>query len=133
MIISQVQILTVACPVFRSKTRRCKNTSLSSHVCWWEDSASISMISYRKSPFQHLNTTQTQKVCEVSSVFNGRTQLAFTCSKLIMESLEQYVNLFKVHNKDTRTTSWRHFGDFIVNFEQISLIALVFPLLTSHK
>ena len=31
------------------------------------------------------------------------TQLAFTCSKLIIETLEQGWNIFKVTNKDTRT------------------------------
>ena len=39
-------------------------------------------------------------------------------------------NLFKVNNKDTRTTSS---GVFIVNFEMISHIALVFLLLILNK
>ena len=38
-------------------------------------------------------------------------------------------NLFKVINKDTRMTSWRRSDVFIVNFEQISHIVMVFPLL----
>ena len=38
-------------------------------------------------------------------------------------------NLFKVINKDTRMTSWRRSDVFIVNFEQISRIVMVFPLL----
>ena len=32
------------------------------------------------------------------------TQPAFTCSNLTTEALEQGVNMFKVNNKDTRTT-----------------------------
>ena len=42
------------------------------------------------------------------------TQLAITCSKLTIETLEQGVKMFKVNYKDTRTT-----GVFIVNFEHI--------------
>ena len=42
-------------------------------------------------------------------------------------------NLFKVNNKDAKTTSVMPFGVFIVNFEQISHIVLVVPLLTLHK
>ena len=40
--------------------------------------------------------------------------------------------MFKVNNKDTGTTSrrqWRHSGVFIVNYEHISHLALVFLLL----
>ena len=39
------------------------------------------------------------------------------------------LNMFKVNNKDTTTTS----GAFIVNFEQISHLALVFLLLTLNR
>ena len=49
-------------------------------------------------------------------------------------------NHFKVNKKDTRTTSMAtffvvivNFGVFIVNFEQISYMALVFPWLTLNK
>ena len=56
--------------------------------------------------------------------------------------------LFKVKNRNNRTTCkicsklitktpeqhhWRHSGVFIVNFEQISHIILMFPLLTLNK
>ena len=50
------------------------------------------------------------------------SQPEFTCSKLTIETLEQGVNMFKVNNKDTRTT--------IVSFEHISHLVLVFLLLT---
>ena len=40
-------------------------------------------------------------------------------------------NLFKVNIKDTRTTSFS--GVFIVHFEQISHIILVFSLLALNK
>ena len=43
------------------------------------------------------------------------------------------IYLFKVNNGDTRTTSWRRFGVFIVNFKQIFRIVLVFPLLTLKR
>ena len=38
--------------------------------------------------------------------------------------------MFKVNNKETRTTHWHHSGVFIVNFEHISNLFLVFLLLT---
>ena len=41
--------------------------------------------------------------------------------------------MFKVNNKDTRMTPWRRFGVFIINFEHISRIALVFLLLTLSR
>ena len=70
-----------------------------------------------------------------------------------MMSRSRYTNpvsiyLFKVNNKNTKTKcencskvtvkaperrQWQRFGVFIVNFEQISLFYLVFPLLTLNK
>ena len=41
--------------------------------------------------------------------------------------------MFKVDFKDTRTASWRRFGVFIVNFEKISNIVLMFLLLILKK
>ena len=38
--------------------------------------------------------------------------------------------MFKIKNKNTKTISWRHSGFFIVNFEKISQLILVFLLLT---
>ena len=35
--------------------------------------------------------------------------------------------------KSSERRHWRRSGVFIVNFEQILLMALVFPLLTLHK
>ena len=32
-------------------------------------------------------------------------QLAIICCKLTIETLDEYVNMLKVNNKDTRTTS----------------------------
>ena len=63
------------------------------------------------------------------------TQSVFTCSNVTIEALEQGVkvlNMFKVNNKETRMTftEWRCSGFFIVNFEHISHLALVFLLLT---
>ena len=42
-------------------------------------------------------------------------------------------NILKVNNNDTRTRQWRHSGVFIVNFEHISYLVLVFLLLTLSK
>ena len=42
--------------------------------------------------------------------------------------------MFKVNNKDTKTTCyWRRSNVFIVNFEHISHLALVFLLLTLSR
>ena len=38
--------------------------------------------------------------------------------------------MFKVNNKDTRIKIWYRSGIFIVNFEHISHLVLLFPLLT---
>ena len=56
------------------------------------------------------------------------SQLAIGCSKLTSKILEQAVNLFKVNNKDRRTTSLTNSGVFIVNFEHISYLVLEFLL-----
>ena len=61
------------------------------------------------------------------------THAAARCSKLIVETLEQGVKLFKVNNKDTRTTPLASFCVFIVNFENISNLVLVFLLLTLSR
>ena len=41
--------------------------------------------------------------------------------------------MFKINNKDTRKRPWRRSGIFIVNFEHISHLALVFLLLTLSR
>ena len=61
------------------------------------------------------------------------SQQAITCSKLTIETLEQGRNMLKSNNKDTRTTPWRRSGIFIVSFEQISHLVLVFLLLTLSR
>ena len=49
------------------------------------------------------------------------TQPAFTCSKLTIETLQQLWNMFKVKNKDTRTTPFAPCSSIpIVNFEQVN-------------
>ena len=59
-------------------------------------------------------------------------QLTLTCSKSTIETLEKVWNILKVNNKNTRTTSVRY-GVFIVNFEHISYLFLVFLSLTLNK
>ena len=54
----------------------------------------------------HVNNRNTRTMCEI-------------CSKLIIKTPEQ--------------RHWRRFGVFIVNFEQILRIVLVFLLLTRNK
>ena len=41
--------------------------------------------------------------------------------------------MFKVNNKDTKMTPWRRSGVFIVNYEHISHLVLVFLLLTVNR
>ena len=43
----------------------------------------------------------------------------FTCLKLTIETPDQGMNMFKVNNKDTRTTSMTSFSVFIVNSEHV--------------
>ena len=47
------------------------------------------------------------------------------------ETLEK--DMFTVNNKDIRTTSWHRSGVFIVNFDHISHVFLVFLLLTLNR
>ena len=54
------------------------------------------------------------------------SQPLFTCSKLTKETLEQSV-------KYVRTQQWRRSGIFIVNFEHISHLVVVFILLTLSR
>ena len=50
------------------------------------------------------------------------------------ENMFKRWNMFKVNNKNTKTTRhWRHSGVFIVNFEHISHLFLVLLLLTLDK
>ena len=60
------------------------------------------------------------------------SQLSFTCSKSTIETIEVW-NIFKVNNKNTRTTPMTFSGIFIVNFEHISLLFLVLLLLDLNK
>ena len=56
------------------------------------------------------------------------SQAAFTCSKLTIKTLKQGVIMLKVNKKVTRTTPRSRV--FIVNFEHIPHLVLVFVLLT---
>ena len=59
---------------------------------------------------------------------------AFTCSK---QQWKHQSNVYKIFSKLTIKTPelrhWRHAGVFIISFEQISHIALMFLLLTLNK
>ena len=49
-------------------------------------------------------------------------QQKLTCSKATIETLEKVWNMFKVNNKDTRTTSMTSFSSVsIVKFEQVNV------------
>ena len=75
--------------------------------------------------FTYLNINSIHnKFDNLGELVAGNTQSAFTCSKLPIETLEQdvkYVLVFLL---------WRHCGVFIVDFEHISHLVLVFLLLT---
>ena len=58
------------------------------------------------------------------------TQATFAYLKSSIETIEKVWNMFKVDNKNTRK---RRSGVFIVNFEQISHLFLVFLLLPMNK
>ena len=86
------------------------------------------MVSKKKGMFRHYKIWNLHLI---PSVFLGaflallwynsdQVRLVFTCSKLTIEVLEQGVKY--VH--------WRRSGAFIVNFERISHLVLVFLLLT---
>ena len=62
------------------------------------------------------------------------SQQAFTWSKSTIETPEQCV-MYEICSKlkTTERHHWRRSVVFIVNFEQISHIILVFPLLTLNK
>ena len=84
----------------------------------------LSIVEYEMFAFMTLNS---------SSI----SQPAFTCSQWTMEAPEQ---CFKyVHNKELtiKTPKWRQWRRsavfIIINFEQISNIVVVFPLLTLNK
>ena len=62
---------------------------------------------------------------------NATTQPTFTCSKLTIETLEQGVKYVQKLTIKTPERHHRRFsGFFIVNFERISHLALVFLMLT---
>ena len=73
----------------------------------------------------------------LASVFNfgSFSQSAFTCLNLTVETLEEGVkyvqNMLTI--KATEQRQWRRSGVFIVNFEQISHLILVFLLLTLSR
>ena len=63
-----------------------------------------------------------KSVCPQTIIF---TQPAIACSKLIIEALEQGVKYVQ--------SQWRRSDAFLVNFEHISHLVLVFLLLTLSR
>ena len=61
------------------------------------------------------------------------TQLAITCSNLTTETIKQGVKCSKLAIKIPERRHWRRSGIFIVNFEHILHIVLVFLLLTLSR
>ena len=61
------------------------------------------------------------------------THAAFTCSKSIIEKKEMYEICSKLIIEIPERRHWRRSCVFMVNFEQISHIVLLFPLLTLNK
>ena len=60
-------------------------------------------------------------------------QPAITCSKLTIETLEQGETYPKLTINTIERRKWCLLGVFIVNFEHISQLALVFLLLTLSR
>ena len=58
------------------------------------------------------------------------TQPALTRSKLTIDTLEQRLKYVQINNKTQQRRHWCLCGVFIVNFERISNLVLVFLLLT---
>ena len=69
---------------------------------------------------------------ELEIIHNLTTQSAITCSKLTIETLELGVKCSKI-TKTPERRQWRRSDVFIVNFEHISHLVLVFLLLTLSK
>ena len=64
---------------------------------------------------------QSEKYLPRVRIKNTITQMAFTCSKLTIETLEQrYEICTKLTIKPPKRRHWRRFGGLIVNFEHIS-------------
>ena len=61
------------------------------------------------------------------------TQLTFICSNSRVETLQKGVKYVQVNKKITKTTSMTSSGVFIINFEHISHLFLVFLLLTFNR
>ena len=76
----------------------------------------------------------TEKFCDLYMFLDLPQTITFLPAKLAPSDLPAGNYLFHVNNENTRTMyeiwlQWRHSGVFIVNFEQILLIILVFLLL----
>ena len=62
-------------------------------------------------------------------IFDSTAQPAITCSKLTIETLEQGVK----YVQSLKLRQCRRSGVFIINFEEISHLVLVFLLLTLSR
>ena len=59
-------------------------------------------------------------------LYRQLTQAAFNCTKLTIDHQNKVCDTLKVNNKDTKITSCRRSGVFVVNFEAISHLSLGF-------
>ena len=89
-----------------------------------------------------MSATEAQKECmKLDNKIS--TQPAITCSKLTIVTLEQGVKKFTCSKltivtleqgvKTPKRRQWRRFGVFIVNFEHILHLVLVFLMLTLSR
>ena len=69
-------------------------------------------------------------IVKTNKLSKAESEKVVACLKLTAETLNNVWNMFKVNNRDARTTPS---GVFIVNFEHISHYALVFLLLNLSK
>ena len=65
--------------------------------------------------------------------WNSKDTRSRPCSKLTIKTLEQFVKCSMLTIKITERRQWRLSGVFIVNFENISQIVVVFLFLTLRK
>ena len=81
---------------------------------------------------QHVSESTKNKLDYLCKRLSPSRQ-TFTCLKSIIETIEKGVNMFKVNNKTPERRHWHHSCVFIVNFEHILHLLLLFLFLTNSR
>ena len=66
-------------------------------------------------------------------VFEKLTQLEITYSNSVMKTKEKHVKFGQSYQLGHHSGQWRHSSFFVVNFEQISHVILMFTLMILNK